>query len=365
MADFLFSGGVIIDGSGSPPFQADILTHGDRIARIDPALGSDAAYGATRIDCAGLTLTPGFIDSHTHSDLQVVEGRTEKLRQGVTTEVIGNCGFSAYPPARDPNELRSFANGIFCGDDAWGWPSTEAYLRAIETAAPPMSLPLVGHGSLRIAVAGSRQGPPHRIRVALHGKPARRSALRRSRWLLHWTHVRARLQCAHGRIATPLQCNGKARRHLYQPHPLLFFRTCRRGGRATRISPAAAEAVFRSPIFRPSARTTGICKPKRLTPSSKRRAEGVDVEFDCYPYVAGSSVLTQVLPQSALDGGLPALMARLRNPAQRQAIREETLRFVPWRWSDIHISSVGTERNLGCDWQEPLKRLPPSAAATR
>ena len=51
------------------------------------------------MDCTGFDLTPGFIDSHTHSDLQVVEGRTVKLRQGVTTEVVGNCGFSAYPPA--------------------------------------------------------------------------------------------------------------------------------------------------------------------------------------------------------------------------------------------------------------------------
>src|SRR6185312_9902917 len=113
----------IIDGSGGPPLQADILTHGDCIARIGPDLASEAAPGITRIDCSGLTLAPGFIDSHTHSDLQVVEGRTEKLRQGVITEIVGNCGFSAYPPARDPAELRSFANGIFCGDDTWGWPS--------------------------------------------------------------------------------------------------------------------------------------------------------------------------------------------------------------------------------------------------
>ena len=158
MADFLFSGGTIIDGSEGPSAQADILTQGDRIARIGPGLASRAAPAITQIDCAGLTLAPGFIDSHTHSDLQVIEGRTEKLRQGVTTEVVGNCGFSAYPPARDPAELRSFANGIFCGDDAWGWPSTEAYLRAIEASRTANVASLVGHGSLRIAVAGNRQG---------------------------------------------------------------------------------------------------------------------------------------------------------------------------------------------------------------
>src|SRR6185312_4387650 len=81
---------------------------------------------------------------------------------------------------------------------------------------------------------------------------------------------------------------------------------------------------------------------KAIEAIEQARAEGVDVEFDCYPYVAGSSVLTQVLPQSALDGGLPALMARLRDSAKRHTIREETLRVIAWRWSDIHISSVGS-----------------------
>ena len=49
------------------------------------------------MDCTGLSVSPGFIDAHSHSDLQVLEGRTEKLQQGVTAEVVGNCGFSPYP----------------------------------------------------------------------------------------------------------------------------------------------------------------------------------------------------------------------------------------------------------------------------
>ena len=155
MAEYLFSHGTIVDGTGDAPFIADILIHGDHIVRVERDI---SVADVTRIDCTGLTLTPGFIDSHTHSDLQVVEGRTEKLQQGVTTEVVGNCGFSAYPPAKNPEDLRSFANGIFCGDDHWGWPSTEAYLLAIEESRTANVVSLVGHGSLRIAVAGNKQG---------------------------------------------------------------------------------------------------------------------------------------------------------------------------------------------------------------
>jgi N-acyl-D-amino-acid deacylase len=85
------------------------------------------------------------------------------------------------------------------------------------------------------------------------------------------------------------------------------------------------------------------------------RADGIDVEFDCYPYVAGSTVLTQVLPQSALDGGVPALIERLRNSESRAAIRDELNRINPWRWSDIYISSVGSAANqsaIGKNLQE-------------
>jgi dihydroorotase/N-acyl-D-amino-acid deacylase len=75
------------------------------------------------------------------------------------------------------------------------------------------------------------------------------------------------------------------------------------------------------------------------------RADGVDVEFDCYPYMAGSTVLTQALPQSALDGGVPELIERLRDKSSRQAIRDELDRIIPWRWSGIYISSVGSAAN--------------------
>jgi len=346
VSNFHFTGGVIIDGSGVPPIQADILTQGDRIAQIGSGLDFEATSGATQIDCTGLTLAPGFIDSHTHSDLQVIEGRTEKLRQGVTTEVVGNCGFSAYPPARDPAELRSFANGIFCGDDAWGWPSTEAYLRAIEASRTANVASLVGHGSLRIAVAGNRQGA------------LTESELRSMESLLAEALSAGAVGFSTGLMYAPgssaptdeLQrlCNVTAKHGgIYTSHIRSYFsglvdaieeqlNLARRSGGRLQISHLQAVGA-----------NNWHLQAKAIEAIEQARAEGVDVEFDCYPYVAGSSVLTQVLPQSALDGGLPALMARLRNPAQRQAIREETLRVIAWRWSDIHISSVGSERNLG------------------
>jgi len=129
----------------------------DRIAEVghfeEPA-------DARVIDCSGLVISPGFIDAHSHSDLQVLENRTEKVLQGVTTEVVGNCGFSAFPAPADRAPLHEFANGIFCGDEHWGWASARDYLDEVRRSARLVNvISLVGHGSLRIAHAGHQAGP--------------------------------------------------------------------------------------------------------------------------------------------------------------------------------------------------------------
>lgn len=341
MTAYNFVNGTLVDGAGGLPFSADILTEGDRIAQIGHNL---SAPDATRVDCTGLMLAPGFIDSHTHSDLQVVEGRTEKLRQGVTTEVIGNCGFSAYPPAPDPAELRSFANGIFCGNDSWGWPSTEAYLRDVEASRTANVVSLVGHGSLRIAVAGNRQG------ALTEAELASMESLLAEAFQAGATGLSTGLMYAPGSSAPTDEllrlCRVVAKYdRIYTSHIRSYFAglvdaveeqidLARRSGCRLQISHLQAVGA-----------NNWHLQPRAIECIEKARAEGIDVEFDCYPYIAGSSVLTQALPQSALDGGMTALMARLRHRGKRKAIRDETLRSIPWRWSDIQISSVGTERN--------------------
>src|SRR6266849_11204323 len=125
MARVLFRDGTLVDGTGARPRCGDLLISGETIAELD---SFEAPADAHVIDCRGLAIAPGFIDSHSHSDLQVLEGRREKTAQGVTAEVVGNCGFSPYPVPLDVKLLHNFANGIFCGGDAWGWPDAKAYL---------------------------------------------------------------------------------------------------------------------------------------------------------------------------------------------------------------------------------------------
>jgi N-acyl-D-aspartate/D-glutamate deacylase len=339
--EYVLTGGTVVDGTGSAPFSASVHLRGERIERIGrfapPA-------SAELVDCSGLTIAPGFIDSHTHSDLQVIEGRREKLRQGVTTEVIGNCGFSAYPPAREPAALREFANGIFCGDDRWGWPSTEAYLDAIARSRTANVVSLVGHGSLRIAVVGNRQG------TLSEAEMARMEALLAEALDAGAAGFSTGLMYAPGSSAPPEELDRLCRvvatgGKIYTSHIRSYssglvdaveeqIAIARRTGCRLQISHLQAVGAKNWPQH-----------ALAIEAIEKAHAAGVDVEFDCYPYVAGSTVLTQVLPQWTLDGGIEALMSRLRDPGQRAAIARETNETSPWRWQDIFVSALHGEQN--------------------
>ena len=346
----LLKGGLLLDGSGRPPSTGDLFIAGDRIA--DPA---GAPPGCETFDCAGLAVAPGFIDLHSHSDLQVLEGRPEKLKQGVTTEVVGNCGFSPFPHGGDPAVLREFGAGILGRRDGWGWPRAAGYLDAVEAAHSNVNVAsLIGHGSLRVAVAGLRQGE-------LSG-----ADLDRMEALLE--------------DALDSGCAGFSTGLMYAPGSSAqraeLVRLCRVVARKDKLyathmrsySAGLVDAVHEQiELAREAGCRLQISQQRALAVIEQARDEGIDVEFDIYPYQCGSTVLTQWLPQSALDGGTDALMGRLSNPDDRAAILEEMARSTRPLWSDVTVSGVASAANsalIGSTVAEIAKMRDRDAAET-
>ncbi len=149
--DVIISGGTVIDGSGKPGARADVGIVGDKIVAVGDLSGREANV---RINASGRIVAPGFIDPHSHTDTKLmINPRAEsKVRQGVTTEVTGNCGYSPYPQKQDDKSMWS-SKYAFPGFAAY-CDTLEAHGMAINQAA------LVGHGNLRRYVMGNVDAAP-------------------------------------------------------------------------------------------------------------------------------------------------------------------------------------------------------------
>jgi len=343
VSTIVLKGGTVIDGTGSPPRPSDVLISGSTIEMVGVL---KAPVDARVIECRGLAVAPGFIDSHSHSDLQVLENRPEKVAQGVTAEVVGNCGFSPFPAPRDRRLLYDFANGLFCGDTDWGWRSAGAYLEQAARSTATTVFSLVGHGSLRIARVGHQLGEvterdldwmEHKLSESLE-----EGACGFSTGLMYSPGASApfaelerlcRVVARHGKTyATHMRGYGDLLIEAVEEQLQLARRT------GCRLQISHFQAVGPRNWNKQAAALEKI---------EKAVAEDLDVGFDCYPYIAGSTVLTQLLPQWSLEGGIKGLLARLADGAERNRIAAKTEASLEQGWQNILIASLETPANRG------------------
>ncbi|HRV30812.1 MAG TPA: amidohydrolase family protein, partial [Kiritimatiellia bacterium] len=149
--DTILRGGQVADGLGGEVISADVAISGDRIAAVGDLSDATATH---EFDARGLLICPGFIDVHTHSDayLLIEPGSPSKIRQGVTTEITGNCGASAAPRWPGYTMPSDWLEHKYPGD----WQSVAEYLDLLAAQRPAVnSAMLIGHRAIRAAVMGT------------------------------------------------------------------------------------------------------------------------------------------------------------------------------------------------------------------
>ena len=322
MYDIVIKKGLIVDGSGRPSFKADLAVKGGRIAKIDEAIDVEADR---IINAEGLAVCPGFIDIHTHSDfVLLVNPKAEsKVRQGVTTEVVGNCGGSAAPAKGAALErAKRIMNGY--GIDRVEWTSFSDYLNLLEGKGIAINVvALVGHGTVRQCVLGMENRPPTERELqemkSLVAEAMEAGAFGMSSGLVY----------PPGRYASTEElielCKVVASYGgIYASHI--------RGERET-IVEAVKEAIeigrrsgVSVQISHHPAKIGGWGKSKEtLRLIEEAREEGIDVNCDMHPYIAGSTGLSALLPPWVQEGGPEKIVQRLKNEELRKKIRQDMI----------------------------------------
>lgn len=356
MLSLIIRGGQVIDGSGNPWYLADLGIEGDRIAAIGD-LSAAAPWCPRVLDAAGKIVSPGFIDMHSHSDLAllvtpVIEA---KIRQGITTEVIGQDGLGAAPMA--PGQVsrwRRHLSGLN-GDPAvgWEWRTFDQYLGELESKGLGHNVAsYVPHGNVRLVV----MGPDDR--------PATPAELARMQDQVRQAHAAGGLALSTGLIYPPCCYADLAEltalaEATAQSGGFLVSHIRNEGFRVVESLEEMIEACLPSgcPLHISHLKAAGQANwhklPEVFGAMERARRQGLEVTFDQYPYTAGSTMLSSLLPPAAHAGGADELLRRLADPAEREAIRiamgepqgswESTARNTTW--DQILISSVASERN--------------------
>lgn len=338
--DLVLRNGLVADGTGRGLFQADVAIRRNYILAID---APNSLHAMEELDCKGLVIAPGFVDTHSHSDLRVLAEPQlpMKVRQGITLEVFGQDGISVAPirTADQPQVARSLAG--LDGDlgRAWDWQTVAEYLAAIERAKPAINCAyLVPHGAVRLAVMGmeDRKARPEEIAAmqALIRQSMREGALGLSTGLIYPPCCFADTGELVELCRAVAEFDGIFVSHMRSESDYIedaiaeMIEVGKQSGVRVHISHFKIAGRENWP------RIDGV-----LAMIDRAQAEGVRVTADQYPYIAGSTMLGAILPPWAHAGGVEETLKRLASPEERAKMRAEMLDRSPshwdnfWKWS--------------------------------
>jgi N-acyl-D-amino-acid deacylase len=338
--DLILKGGYVIDGSGGPPFRADVAVLDTVIADIGRL---DGAIAPRTIDVSGSYVVPGFIDAHVHGDLMLLADpiHLPALRQGVTTYLIGQDGSSFAPASRETLDyMRRYTAGFngnppeVCSD----WRTIDEYLARFDRKVAVNVAYLIPNGNIRMEVMGldPRPAKGDEIRamqkLVAEGMDAGAVGLSTGLDYIPSRYADAREIAA---LCEPIvSCNGVYVTHMRGYGPLApvgmreVYEIARGTGVPAHISHYNGPAEILLPMI------------------DEGRAMGLDLTYDTYPYLAGSTILGMLaLPPWVQEGGIPATVERLKSAVVRGRLKSEWFSSeMPYSLDNLTIAMAADAR---------------------
>lgn len=343
-------GGTVVDGLGSPARQADLHIVGDEIVEVRSGASVECDPESETIDATGLIVAPGFIDLHSHSDIALLADPIVecKLNQGITLEVIGQDGLSVAPLTDEVAAVwRRHLSGLTGDYDIpWSWRSFDEYLARFQGSAANVAA-LIGHGAIRLNVLGMAKRAPTSAELA-RMQALLRDALEAGAFGLSGGLVYTPgLYASFEELAALTKIVADAGKlwvvHIrYEGDRIVeglneMFRLVDQTGVALHVS------HFKVMGTRNAGRGDELAGL-----IDARRASGMDVTVDQYPYAAGSTMLSAVLPPWAHADGPEGLRAHLADPKALEQINVDIEEGLPdWEgfvalagWENVRISNI-------------------------
>ena len=351
--DLLIKNGIVYDGTGKEPFEADIGVAGDKIALIDKNSKFKIQNSKKFIDAKGLAVVPGFIDTHAHSEfILLADPRAEgKISQGITTEINGNCGLSAAPLYGEALEHREKDLAELGIKERWS--TFEEYFRILEGREIALNfVTLAGHGNIRASVIGYKDKKPTA------------SELKKMQALLQKTIDAGAIGLSTGLIYPPgiysdteeliELCKALSQKSGTSIFKLIYTSHMRSEGKnliesINEIIRIAKEANIKVHISH--IKTSGkenwdkIDEATSLINSARKR--GVKITCDRYSYTASSTDLDTILPSWTYEGGAEEELRRLKSSEVLEKIKKEIQHGHPDNdyWTKVRVSSVSSQKN--------------------
>jgi N-acyl-D-amino-acid deacylase len=349
MSSFLIRGAQVIDGSKREPFRGDIAVEDGLITEVSPSI---KGVGKMVIEADGLVAAPGFIDIHSHTDLSIFKHplAESKALQGVTTEVIGNCGIGAFPVNQERKSVLIDylkMNGFHFPSDGLSWDHFSQYADRLDRIGLGLNLaPLAAHGALRITISGMEDRAPS-DRELEKMKALLTDSLEQGAWGLSTGLIYPPGSFAKTEELVDLAKIVAHYGAIYTSHIRSEGATLMKAlDEAITIGKRSGVRVEVSHLKAMGKDNWGRGK-EALLKLEKARQEGVDIAADQYPYEATSTSLAVLIPPWAHADGISELLKRLASPEATERLQTEILREINQRGGPdrIVIAGIGPGKN--------------------